>query len=473
MFQNGLQPRIRKPTSPYVKRMTSLARKTGRAELDEHAEGVNVTEFVATFDPHTKRTREEIIEGLETDLGEIQGIVVAVEQPLAHLMAHMVSGVKAQVAIKLYGEDIAELRRRAKEMETAISRISGLRGLHVEPQVAIPQKRIEVDGFKLKQYGMTRKDVTEFVETAMNGVVVSEVLEGQRKFDLLVRLDEPFREDFESLKRLRLSLPNGGLTKLESVANFSDDFGPNTIKREQVQRRIVLQCNVKGDRGLVDVVNEIKAKLAPIEESLPTGYFVEYGGQFESEQSASKTIAVLFVVSLVGMFLVLYTMFHSANLALQVMVALPAAFIGSVAALYITDQTLTIAAKIGFISLCGIATRNGILLVNHYLHLVQFEGESWNREMIIRAGKDRLAPVLMTALTSGIGLVPLAMAAGEPGKEILYPVATVIIGGLISSTVLEFLVRPALFWVTGMGAAKRVLKEQMHDRVELLEETQE
>jgi len=221
------------------------------------------------------------------------------------------------------------------------------------------------------------------------------------------------------------------------------------------------------------VVNEIKAKLAPIEESLPTGYFVEYGGQFESEQSASKTIAVLFVVSLVGMFLVLYTMFHSANLALQVMVALPAAFIGSVAALYITDQTLTIAAKIGFISLCGIATRNGILLVNHYLHLVQFEGESWNREMIIRAGKDRLAPVLMTALTSGIGLVPLAMAAGEPGKEILYPVATVIIGGLISSTVLEFLVRPALFWVTGMGAAKRVLKEQMHDRVELLEETQE
>ena len=229
-----------------------------------------------------------------------------------------------------------------------------------------------------------------------------------------------------------------------------------------MRRRIIIQCNTAG-RGLVDVVRDIQARVKPIERSLPTGYFVSYEGQFESQQSASRVIAVLFALSLVGVFLVLYTMFRSANLSLQVMIALPMAFIGSVAALYLTDQTLTVAAMVGFISLCGIASRNGILLINHYLHLVQHEGETWSREMIVRAGKERLAPVLMTALTSGIGLVPLAMAAGEPGKEILYPVATVIIGGLMSSTLLEFLVRPALFWKFGIRAAQRVVGESKEE----------
>ena len=349
----------------------------------------------------------------------------------------MLSGVKAQVAIKLYGDDLDILRRTAEVMKTAAVGVDGIEDLQVEPQVTVPQMRIEIDGHVLKQYGLTRGDITEYVETAMNGRVVSEILEGQRKFDLLVRLDEPFREDLETLRRLTIQLPSGGTTNLGSVARIYRGGGPNTINREQVRRRIVLQCNV-GNRGLVDVVQDIKTRLAPIEASLPESYFVEYGGQFESEQYATRMIRILFVVSLLGMFLVLYTMFRSANLAIQVMFALPMAFIGSVTALYLTDQTLSIAAKVGFVSLCGIASRNGILLINHYLHLVQYEGEGWTREMIIRAGKERLAPVLMTALTSGIGLVPLAMAAGEPGKEILYPVATVIIGGLISSTLLEF-----------------------------------
>ena len=250
---------------------------------------------------------------------------------------------------------------------------------------------------------------------------------------------------------------------LTAVADLDNEAtGPNTIKREDAKRRIVVQCNVTG-RGLVDVVEEIKDRLKPIEQSLPDDYFIEYGGQFESQESASRVITVLFGASLVGMFLVLYTMFRSANLSLQVMVALPMAFIGSVVALYVTGQTLTVAAMVGFISLCGIASRNGILLINHYLHLVKYEGETWSREMIARAGQERLAPVLMTALTSGIGLVPLAMAAGEPGKEILYPVATVIIGGLISSTLLEFLVRPALFWKFGMGAAGRIVGESTQE----------
>ena len=447
----------------------TFVRRTGRAELDEHAAGVNVSEIIASIAPHSPRSREQILEDIRNRLSDIPGIEIAVEQPLQHLISHMLSGVKAQVAIKLYGDDLDVLRRNADQMKAAIADIEGVKDLQVEPQVIIPQMRIEIDGHRLKQYGLTRGDITEYVETAMNGKVVSDVLEGQRKFDLLVRLDEPYREDLETLKRLTIHLPGGGTTKLGSVASIYRGGGPNTINREQVRRRIVLQCNIS-DRGLVDVVQEIKQRLEPIEESLPDGYLVEYGGQFESQQSASRMIAVLFSISLAGMFLVLYTMFRSVNIALQVMVSLPMAFIGSVAALYLTDQTLTVAAMVGFISLSGIASRNGILLINHYLHLVKYEGESWTRRMIVRAGKERLTPVLMTALTSGIGLVPLTMAAGEPGKEILYPVATVIIGGLISSTILEFLVRPALFWQFGMRSAQRVTEEERQE-VELVEES--
>jgi HME family heavy-metal exporter len=362
--------------------------------------------------------------------------------------------VKAQVAIKLYGDDLDVLRRQAEQMKAAMADVEGIRDLQVEQQVNIPQLRIEADGNRLEAFGLRRLDVNEFVETAMQGEVVSSVLDGQRTFDLLVKLDESYREDLEALRRLEIDLPDGGSVKLEDVAHIYPSNGPNTINREQVRRRIIVQCNVR-DRGLVDVVEDIKRRIAPIEAALPTGYRLEYSGQFESQRSAARMIGNLFVLSLVAMFLVLFKMFGSANLAFQVMVALPMAFIGSVAALYLTGQTLTIAAMVGFISLCGIASRNGILLINHYLHLVQFEGEDWTADMIVRAGQERLAPVLMTALTSGIGLVPLALAAGEPGKEILYPVATVIIGGLISSTLLEFLVRPALFWQFGRGAAQR------------------
>lgn len=439
--------------------LQAFVRKTGRAELDEHAVTVNVTEIIATLDPNSKHTRDKIIGDLRSALAEIPGIEIGVEQPLQHLISHMLSGVQAQVAIKLYGDRLETLRSKAAEMKNAISDIAGIEDLQIEPQVEIPQLRITPVGHKLKQYGLRRDDVNRFVETAMHGEVVSEILLDQQAFDLVVRFDEPYRENLGAVKRLSIDLPDGGRTMLQSVAEIDPEAtGPNTIKREQAKRRIVLQCNVAG-RGLVDVVEEIKTRLGPIADSLPPGYFLEYGGQFESQQSASRTMAVLFVFALCGMFLVLFTMFRSVNLSLQVMIALPMAFIGSVAALYCTGQTLTVAAMVGFISLCGIASRNGILLINHYLHLVEFEGENFSREMIVRAGKERLAPVLMTALTSGIGLVPLAMAAGQPGKEILYPVATVIIGGLISSTLLEFLVRPALFWKFGLRVARRLVEE--------------
>jgi len=450
-----------------IEGVEAFARRTGRAELDEHAEGVNMTELIISFDPHSTMSREEVLDEIRAAMADIPGIVIAVEQPLAHLISHMISGVKAQVGIKIYGDDLNILRAKAQEMAAAMKQVEGVKDLLVEPQIEIPQLRIELDRDKLELYGLRPVFVNETIATAMNGEVVSEVLLGQRTFDLLVRMDEKYRENLEALRRLSIELPGGGTTPLSTVAKIYADSGPNTINREKVRRRIVVQCNV-GGRGLVDVVEEIQTRQQPIIASLPSGYFVEYGGQFESQKSASRVIGVLFMISMLGVFLVLFTLFRSANFSLQVMAALPMAFIGSVAALVLTGQTLTVAAMVGFISLGGIASRNGILLLNHYLHLVRYEGETWSKQMIVRAGKERLAPVLMTALTSGIGLVPLALSAGEPGKEVLYPVATVIIGGLLSSTLLEFFVRPALLWRFGRTAGERIIATSSTE-VELVE----
>ncbi|GAB4132865.1 efflux RND transporter permease subunit [Thermopirellula anaerolimosa] len=436
--------------------VTAFVRKTGRAELDEHAEGVHVTEVIATIHPRPGKSREQILTEIHEALEQIPGIVISVEQPMSHLISFMLSGVKAQVAIKLFGDDLEVLRREAEGIRAAVAEVPGVRDLQVEPQTIVPQLRIEADTHALELFGLRRWDVNGLVETALAGKVISQVLEGQRSFDLLVRLDEPFREDVSALRRMVLDTPDGGTVKLEDVARIYEAGGPNIIQREQVRRRIIVQCNVSG-RGLVDVVEDMKRRLAPIRKELPTGYYIEFGGQFESRQTATRTISLLMLAALSAMLLLLWNLFGSVNLALQVMIAVPMAFIGGVAALYVSGQTLTVAAMVGFISLCGIAVRNGILLTNHYLHLVRYEGESWTREMIVRAGKERVAPVLMTALTSGIGLAPLALSAGEPGREILYPVAVVIIGGLISGTLAEFLVRPALFQWLGLRAAQRVV----------------
>jgi HME family heavy-metal exporter len=435
-----------------------VGRRTGRAELDEHAEGVNTSELIIDLDPGSHRSREDQINDIREAVADIPGVVTSVEQPISHLISHMLSGVKAQIGIKIYGDDLDLLRRKAQEMEAAIEGVPGVRDLILEPQVLIPQLRIELQREKLLLNGLSAHDVNEFIETALNGVIVSEVLDGQRTFDLLVRFENNYRENLEGLKRLTIDTPEGHKIPLSAVADIYESGGPNTINRENVRRRIVLQCNV-AERGVVDVVQEIQSRVANITAALPSGYFVEYGGQFESQQAATRILGALFVVAMVGVFLVLYTMFQSTNLSLQVMAALPMAFIGSVAALVITGQTLTIASIVGFISLAGIASRNGILLLNHYLHLVKYEGESWTHSMIVRAGLERLAPVLMTALTAGIGLVPLVLASDEPGKEILYPVATVILGGVISSTLLDFFVHPALFWLLGLKAAQRVVSE--------------
>lgn len=437
-----------------IESVESVARRTGRAEMDEHAEGVNVTElFLEIAD---EADREGTIEQIRETMEDIPGIVSSTEQPLAHLISHMISGVKAQIGIKLYGDDLDVLRNKAEEMKRRIADVPGLADVLVEQQTNIPQLRIELNRKALTQNGLRPAQVMELVETAMNGQVISQVLLGQRTFDLMLRMDEPYREDVTKLRRLAVPLSGGGTLPLDAVANIFESRGPNMIKREQVRRRIVLQANVS-QRGVVDVVSDIQKRLADMK--LEPGYFIEYGGQFESQQSATRRLTILSGVALIGMFLVLYTLFGNANFSLQVLVALPAAFIGAVAALALTDQNITVAAMVGFISLCGIASRNGILLLNHYIHLVEHEGESWTREMVRRAGQERMAPVLMTALTSGIGLLPLALAAGEPGKEILYPIATVIVGGLLTSTLAEFFVRPALFWTVGVGAGERIVRE--------------
>jgi HME family heavy-metal exporter len=379
----------------------------------------------------------------------------------------MLSGVAAQIGIKIYGDDMTVLRATAEEIKAAIAEVPGVTDPVVESQVTIPQLQIELDREQLALHGLTPLHVNEFIETAMNGRIVSKIYHGQRHFGLLVRFDEDYREDVENLHRITIPLADGGSTPLGSVSTIRRGGGPNTINHEQIRRRIFVQCNTTGERGLVDVVNDIKQRLESIEANLPPEYNIQYGGQFERQATAARVIGLTSIASLFGVFLLLYSLFRSANYALQIMVAVPLAFIGAVSALILTGQTLSIAAMVGFVSLSGIAVRNGILLLNHYLHLVRFEGETWSHKMLIRAGKERLAPVLMTALTSGIGLIPLALAAGQSGKEILYPVATVMIGGLITSTLLEFLVRPALFSLVGLRIGPRV-SDRFRDDVELV-----
>jgi len=445
-----------------IRGVVAFGRRTGRAELDEHAEGVNMSEIIVSFDPKLGRSREEIMADMREELTQVPGAVIAAEQPLQHVIGAMLSGVKAQIGIKLYGDDLNMLRIKANEIKESIKDVRGVKDLMVEQQIEIPQLRVNLNREALASYGLNSADVNELVETAMNGRVVSELVLGERKFDLLVRLDDQFRNDPKQLERMTLELPRGGQVPLSAVADVVDASGPNTINRENVRRRIVVQCNTAG-RDLGGVVAEIQQRLAPTQASLPTGYFIQYSGQFESQQSATRTIGLLGIVSLVCMLLTLYTLFHSFNLSLQVLAALPMAAIGAVAALVITRQSLTVASMVGFISLAGIASRNGILLIAHYIHLVRHEGEHFTATMIERAGKERLAPMLMTALCAGIALIPLALAAGQPGKEILYPVATVILGGLISSTLLDFFVRPALFWTFGRKAARRAMRQQLHE----------
>ncbi len=452
-----MQKNMKHPDGPIL----HFARRTGRAELDEHAQPVNVGEYILTMNPDSGVGRDEFLKSVLEDLrSNVPGVEIEAEQPLSHLISHMLSGVNAQVAIKLFGDDLDVLRRKAQEIKSAISTVEGLAPPVVEPQQLIPQLRIDLNREQLAAYGLTAGFVNEFIETALNGRVVSTVLEGQRTFDLMVRLEDEYRTDFEQIQRLAINLPQGGRIPLSTVARIYEAGGPNTINRENVRRRITVRCNTT-NRDLGSVVADIKHAVEA-KVTLPEGYFIQYGGQFEAQQEATRMIAVLSVVSLCGVFLVLYTLFPSARIVLQIMFALPTAFVGGVMALWLTGQTLTVASMVGFISLGGIAARNGILLVSHYMHLMREEGEGFTADMVLRGSLERLAPVLMTALTAGIGLVPLVIGGHQPGKEILYPVATVILGGLITCTICEYVVHPGLFFrFSGQDASRLTSREEI------------
>lgn len=420
--------------------------KLGRAELDEHIMGVHVAEYVMTLNPDSNISRSDMIRILTEIVDEIPGVEHEIEQPIAHLISHMLSGVAAQVAIKIFGDDLDELRKIAEEVRESIESIPGIAEPFVEQQQLVPQLRFELNYEAMATYGITAREVIDLIETAMQGRVVSQFYEGQRAFDILLRMDDEYREDIEQLDRLHVDLPGGATTVLGTIAKIQQGGGPNTIHREKARRRIVVRVNTLGG-DLGGIVEEIQKQVGRNVE-LPSGYYITYGGQFEARQSAQTQILWFSFISMLAVGAVLFSTFPSIRVVMQILIAIPTAFIGGVAGLMITDQSLSVAAMVGFISLAGIATRNGLLLMGKYQQLRQQTG--LRPEVILQGSLERLAPVLMSSLTTGLGLIPLMVGGTQPGKEMLFPVATVIVGGLITSTLAEFLIRPGLYWFSDL-----------------------
>jgi CzcA family heavy metal efflux pump len=437
-----------------IPEVRQTGRRTGRAELDDHAEGVHASEIEVELRA-SDRPREVILNDIRARLDPIPGIGVNIGQPISHRIDHLLSGVRAQVAIKIFGEDLATLRAKAEELRGLMAAIPGVVDLQVEQQTLVPQTHIRLDRDQAAKYGVMIGEVAELSELALQGRAVSQVLEGQKTFDVVLRLDDEARGSPEAIADVPVDTTSGGLVPLGLLAQVEEAKGPNVIMREGVQRRIVVQANVSG-RDLVTVVKEIQAA-ANAKLALPAGYYLTYGGQFESQASASRLIALLSIFSVAGMFLVLYAHFRNTMFALQIMLNIPFALIGAVAGVWLTGGVFSIATLVGFITLIGIAARNGIMMVSHYLHLMQHEGEKFDLKMIVRGTQERLVPVLMTALTAALALLPLVLAAGQPGREILHPVAVVIFSGIFSSTLLDLIVTPLVFWKFARKSVARLI----------------
>lgn len=419
--------------------IVSTSRRTGRAELDEHAQGVNASEIDAKFNVPEGMTKEEMLADLRTDLSVVPGTNITIGQPIGHRIDHMLSGTRANIAVKVFGPDLYRLRTLAEEVRNQMEGVKGVVDLSVEQQQNVPQIQIRPDRMALARYGITIGDFSEMVDVAFAGEVVSEVIEGNKRFELLVRYNEENRGSIKAIRNASFTLENGAIVPLSELANIKSRSGPNTISRENVQRKIVVSANVSG-RDLRSTVDEIRANVLE-NVDFGQGYFVEYGGQFKSEAQATRTISMLSIIAILGIYLLLYLEFGSLRTALLVMVNLPFALIGGIIIVYFTSGIISIASLVGFITLFGIATRNGILMVSHFQYL-RSEGKEF-MQAIRQGAMERLNPILMTALTAGLALIPLAFAAGEPGNEIQSPMAQVILGGLISSTLLNMIVIPA------------------------------
>ena len=433
----------------------TIARRTGRAEGDEHVMEVNTTEIEFELDP-SARSKAEILADIRARLATLPGVGVSVGQPISHRIDHILSGVQAQIAIKIFGDDLGVLRRLAGEVRDAVIAVPGMADVQVERVTLVPQIHVRFDRAKCAAYGLRPGEAARYTELAIKGATVTEVLEGQRTFDVVLRLTDEAREDLEAIRSIPVDTLAGQLVPLGLIAEVSEAMGPNMINRENAQRRIYVSANAAG-RDLVTVVREAQAAVTE-RVTLPEGYYVTYGGQFESEAGAARLILLLGGLSLVAMFFVLYMQFQSGAFAAQVMLNIPLAFVGAVFGVkFFSGGVLSVASMVGFIALTGIAARNGIMMISHYLHLMREEGMPFGREMIVRGTQERVVPVLMTALTAGLALLPLLLGAGQPGKEILHPVAVVIFCGLFTSTLLDLLVRPMVFWQFGGRASARLV----------------
>ncbi len=422
--------------------VVATARRTGRAELDEHAQGVNASEIDVALDL-AGRSKAAFVRDLREALSAVPGMNIIIGQPISHRIDHMLSGTRANIAVKLFGDDLQELRRLAEAVRAQMAGVPGVVDLSVEQQADVPMLSIALRRDVIARHGLTPGTVAEAIEAAFVGAEVSRVHEGSAAFDLVVRYPTRFVDSLANVGSARIMTPVGAEIPLAALADIRRDRGPNTISRENVRRKLVVMANVAG-RDLLSVVNDIREAVAA-EVALPPGYFVEYGGQFESAQAATRRLAVLSAVVIVGIFVLLYMAFGSMRDATLVMVNLPLALIGGAVGVYASGQVLSVASIIGFITLFGIATRNGVMLIAHIRHLLEAGEESDLPAAVRRGTMERLNPILMTALATALALVPLALRSGEPGSEIQSPMAVVILFGLLSSTLLNMLVLPALY----------------------------
>ncbi len=439
-----------------VPEVVHVGRRSGRAELDEHAEGVHVSELDVGLLPagELKRTMGEISADIRSRLVNLPA-AISIGQPISHRIDHMLSGVRSQIAIKIFGDDLDTLRGQADVLRGRLAAIPGIADLEIEKQVLAPQIKVRVDYAAAAQYGVPTPQILSTLQSLVEGEKITQIVEGSRRFALVVRLPESARS-VEGLGNILLETPSGRVP-LSRIATIEDADGPNQISRDDGKRRIVLSANAQG-RALSDIVTDIRRVVA--ETRLPEGYFITLGGQFQAQEEASRLVGLLSIVSLVLMFVVLYSRYKSVILSALIMGNIPLALVGAVLGLWISGQPLSVAALVGFITLAGISVRNGILKVSHYLNLMRREGESFDHKMILRGSMERLSPVLMTALVTAFALAPLLFEAERPGTEILHPVAVVIFSGLISSTLLDTYLTPVMFWLFGRKDAERLLDDR-------------